>query len=60
MLGVLLTALAAFGVPAAVLQIPLLQLALFGFLSLSRRYTGRNLAWILGLPQRKAAPASAW
>jgi hypothetical protein len=54
---VLVIALASFGVPAAVLQIPLLQLALFGFLWLSVRCTGRNLAWMLGLPRRKASLA---
>ena len=56
-LMLLVIALAAFGVPAWVLPIPLLQFALFGFLWLSVRYTGRNLAWILGLPRRKASLA---
>src|SRR5580700_7722148 len=53
----LAAALLRFGASAAALQIPLLQVALFGLLFLSRRYAGRNIEWILGLAQRKRALA---
>jgi hypothetical protein len=56
-LVLLVTTLSRLGVSAARLQIPLLQLALFGVIFLSQKYVGRNLEWLLGLPHRKAALA---
>jgi len=55
-----LVAIAAFnqlGVPPTIVSIAWWPLAFMGFTVLAHRYVGRNLGWILGLPQRKVSLA---
>jgi hypothetical protein len=54
---VFLAVLARLGIPASLAVWMLWPLALVGFLFLPRRYLGRNLGWILGLPYRKLSLA---
>jgi hypothetical protein len=54
---VFLAVLAKLGIPASLAVWTLWPLALVGFLFLPRRYLGRNLGWILGLPYRKLSLA---
>jgi hypothetical protein len=49
--------LARLGVSQSVLHIPLMQLALFGFVFLSQKYAGKNIEWLLSLARRKTTLA---
>jgi hypothetical protein len=54
---VFIAVLARLGIPPSLAVWMMWPLALVGFMFLPRRYVGRNLGWILGLPYRKLSLA---